>query len=79
MNLVSSAAETSFVNKNFSDSSLEDHDNDDYDESESASFSRSDGTDLYDLDPKDKQNDDDAPKGIHQNAKQADKPPLQKK
>ena len=79
MNLVSSAAETSFVSKNFSDSSLEDHDNDDYDENESASFSSSDGTNLYDLDAKYKQADDDAPKGIHQNVKQADKPPLQKK
>ena len=76
---MSSAAETSFVNNNFSDSSLEDHDNDDYDESESASFSRSDGTDLYDLDAKDKQADDDAPRGIHQNVKQADKLPLRRK
>ena len=68
-----------FVNENFSDSSLEDHDNDDYDESKHASFSRSDGTDLYDLDAKDKQADDDTPRGIHQNVKQAGKPPLRKK
>ena len=68
-----------FVNENFSDSSLEEHDNDDHDESKHASFSRSDGTDLYDLDPKDKQADNNAPKGIHQNVKQADKRPLQKK
>ena len=76
---MSSAAETSFVNENFSDSSLEEHDNDDDDESEPASFSRSDGTDLNDLDAEDKQADDYAPRGIHQNVRQADKPTLQKK
>ena len=76
---MSSAAETSFVNENFSDSSLQEHDNDDDDESEPASFSRSDGTDLNDLDAEDKQADDDAPRGIHQNVRQADKPPLRKK
>ena len=58
LNLVSSAAEISFVNENFSDSSLEEHDNNDNDESEPASFSRSDGTDLNDLDTEDKQADD---------------------
>ena len=79
MNLVSSAAETSLVNENFSDSSLEEHDNDDDDESEPASFSRSDGTGLNDLDFEDKQADDDAPRGVHQNVRQADKPPLRKK
>ena len=73
---MSSAAETSFVNENFSDSSLEEHDNDDDDESKPASFSRSDGTDLNDLDAEDKQADDDAPRGIHQNVRQADKLPL---
>ena len=79
LNLVSSAADTLFVNeKYFSDSSLEEHDNDD-DESKPASFSRSDGTDLNDLDAEDKQADDDAPRGIHQNVRQADKPPLRKK
>ena len=76
LNLVSSAAVTSFVNKNFSDSSLEEHDNNDDDESEPTSFSRSDGTDLDDLDAEDKQADDDAPRGIHPNVRQADKPPL---
>ena len=76
LNLESSAAETSFVNENFSDSSLEEHDNDDDDESEPASFSRSDGTNLNDLDAEDKQADNDAPRGIHQNVRQADKPPL---
>ena len=76
---MSSAAETSFVNENFSDSSLEEHDNDDDDESKPASFSRSDGTDLNDLDAEDKQADDDAPRGIHQNVRQADKPPMWKK
>ena len=76
---MSSAAETSFVNENFSDSSLEEHDNDDDDESKPASFSRSDGTDFNDLDAEEKQADDDAPRGIHQNVTQADKPPLQKK
>ena len=60
-------------------SSLEEHDNDDDDESEFASFSRSDGTDLNDLDAEDKQADDDAPRGIHQNVRQADKPPSRKK
>ena len=65
-----------FVNENFSDSSLEEHDNDDDDESEPASFSRSDGTDLNDLDAEDKQADDDTPRGIHENVRQADKPPL---
>ena len=55
---MSSAAEISFVNENFSDSSLEEHDNNDNDESEPASFSRSDGTDLNDLDTEDKQADD---------------------
>ena len=79
LNLVSSAAETSFVNENFSDSSLQEHDNDDDDESEPASFSRSDGTNLNDLDAEDKQADNDAPRGIHQNVRQADKPPLRKK
>ena len=39
---MSSAAETSFVNESFSDSPLEQHDNDDDDKSEPASFSRSD-------------------------------------
>ena len=34
---------------------------------------------MNDLDAEDKQADDDAPKGIHQNLRQADKPPLQKK
>ena len=72
---MSSAAEASFVSENFSDSSLEKHDNDDDDES----FSRSDGTVLNDLDAEDKQADDDAPRGIHQNVRQADKPPLRKK
>ena len=76
---MSSAAETSFLNKNFSDSSLEKHDTGDDDESEPASFSRSDGTDLNDLDAEDKQADGDAPRGIHQNVRQADKPPLWKK
>ena len=79
LNLVSSAADLLFVNENFSDSSLEEHDNDDDDESEPASFSRSDGTNLNDLDAEDKQADNDAPRGIHQNVRQADKPPLQKK
>ena len=79
MNLESSAAETSFVNENFSDSSPEEHDNDDDDESEPASFSRSDGTDVNDLDAEDKQADDYAPRGIHQNVRQADKAPLRKK
>ena len=74
-----SAAKTSFVNKKFSNSSLEEHDNDDDDESEPASFSRSGGTDLNDLDAEDKQANDDAPRGIHQNVMQADKPPLRKK
>ena len=72
---MSSAAEASFVSENFSDSSLEKHDNDDDDES----FSRSDGTVLNDLDAEDKQADDDAPRGIHQNVRQADKPPTRKK
>ena len=45
--------------------------NDDDDESKPASFSRSDGTDLNDLDAEDKQADDDAPRGIHQNVRQA--------
>ena len=76
LNLVSSAAETSFVNENFSDSSLEEHDNDDDDESEPANFNRFDGTDLNDLDAEDNQAEDDAPKEIHQNVRQADKPPL---
>ena len=67
LNLVSSAAKTSFVNENFSDSSLKEHNNDDDDESEPASFCRSDGTDLDDLDAEDKQVDNDAPRGIHQN------------
>ena len=53
--------------------------NDDDDESKPASFSRSDGSDLNDLDAEDKQADDDAPRGIHQNVRQADKPPLRKK
>ena len=79
LNLVSSAAETSFVNETFSESSLEEHGNDKDDESDPVSFSRSDGTNLNDLDAKDKQVDDDAPRGIHQNVRQADKPPLQKK
>ena len=79
MNLVSSAAVTSFINEIFSDSSLEEHDNDDNDESEPSNFSRSDRTDLNDLDAEDKQADDDAPRGIHQNVRQADKPPLRKK
>ena len=79
LNLVSSAADTSFVNENFSDSSLQEHDNDDDDESKPASFSRFDGTNLNDLDAEDKQADDDAPRGIHQNVRQADKPPLRKK
>ena len=79
LNLVSSAAETLFVNENFSDSSLEEHGNDVDDESEPASFSRSDGTDLNDLDAEDKQGDDDAPRGIHQNVRQVAKPPLRKK
>ena len=79
LNLVSSAADLLFVNENFSDSSLEEHDNDDDDESEPASFSRSDGTNLNDLDAEDKQADNDAPRGIHQNVRQADKPPLRKK
>ena len=80
LNLVSSAADTLFVNeKYFSDSSLEKHDNDDDDESKPASFSRSDGTDLNELDAEDKQDDDDAPRGILQNVRQADKPPLRKK
>ena len=79
LNLVSSAAKASFVNENFSDSSLEEHDNDDDDERKPASFSRSDGTNLNDLDAEDQQADDDAPRGIHQNVTQADKPPLQKK
>ena len=73
---MSSAVETSFVNENFSDSSLEEHDNDDDDEREPASFSRSDSTDLNDLDAEDKQADNDAPRGIHQNVRQADKPTL---
>ena len=73
---VSSAAETSFVNENFSDSSLEEHDVDDDDESKPARFSRSDGTDFNDLDAEDKQADDDASRGIYQNVRQADKPPL---
>ena len=34
---------------------------------------------MNDLDAKDKQADDDAPREIHQNVKQADKPPLRKK
>ena len=76
LNLVSSAAETLFINENFSNSSLEEHDNDHNDEREPASFSRSDVTDLNDLDAEDKQADDDAPRGIHQNVRQADKPPL---
>ena len=76
---MSSTVETSFVNENFSDSSLKEHDNDDDDESKTASFSRSDGTDLNDLDAEDKQVDNDAPRGIHQNVRQADKPPLRKK
>ena len=76
---MSSTVETSFVNENFSDSSLKEHDNDDDDESKPASFSRSDGTDLNDLDAEDKQVDNDAPRGIHQNVRQADKPPLRKK
>ena len=79
LNLVSSAAQTSFVNENSSDSSLEEHDNDDDDESKPVSFSRSDGTDLNNLDAEDKQADDDAPRRIHQNVRQADKPPLRKK
>ena len=58
--------------------SLEQHDNDD-DENEPASFTRSDGTDLNDLDAEDKQAGDDAPRGIHQNVRQAYKPPLLKK
>ena len=73
---MSSAAETLFVNENFSDSSLEEHDNGDDDKSKLASFSRSDGTDLNDLGAEDKQADDDAPRGIHQNVRQTDKPPL---
>ena len=76
---MSSAAETLLVNENFSDSSLEEYDNEDDDESQPASFSRSDGTDLNDLDAEDKQADDDAPRGIHQNVRQADKPPMWKK
>ena len=79
LNLASSAAKTLFVNENFSDSSLEEHDNDDDDESKLASFSRSDGTNLNDLDAEDKQAGNDAPRGIHQNVRQADKPPLRKK
>ena len=79
LNLVSSAAETSFLNENFSDYSLQEHDNDDDDESEPASFSRSDGTNLNDLDAEDKQADDDAPRGIYQNVRQAAQPPLRKK
>ena len=79
LNLESSAAETSFVNENFSGSSPEEHDNDDDDESEPASFSRSDGTDVNDLDAEDKQADDYAPRGIHQNVRQAGKAPLRKK
>ena len=73
LNLVSSAAGTSFINEIFSDSSLEEHDNDGDDESEPSSFSRSDSTDLNDLDAEDKQADDDAPRVIHQNVRQADK------
>ena len=73
---MSSAAETLLVNENFSDFSLEEYDNEDDDESQPASFSRSDGTDLNDLDAEDKQADDDAPRGIHQNVRQADKFPL---
>ena len=61
------------------DSSLEEHDNDDDDESEFASFSRSDGTDLNGLDAEDKEADDDATRGIHQDVRQSDQPPLQKK
>ena len=79
LNLVSSAAETSFVNETFSDSSLEEHGNDEDSESDPVSFSRSDATDLNDLDAKDKQVDDDAPREIHQNVRQDDEPPLQKK
>ena len=45
----------------------------------STSFSRSDGTDLNDFDTEDRQADNDAPRGIHQNVRQADKPPLRKK
>ena len=50
---MSSAAETSFVNETFSDSSLEEHGNDEDSESDPVSFSRSDATDLNDLDAKD--------------------------
>ena len=45
--------------------------NDDDDESKPASFSRSDDIDLNDLDAEDKHADDDAPRGIHQNVRQA--------
>ena len=76
---MSSPAETSFINENFSNSFLEEHDNDDDDESEPTSFNRSDGTDLNDLDAEDKQADNDAPRGVQQSVSQADKPPLQKK
>ena len=76
---MSSAAEASFANENFSDSFLEELDNDDDDENKPASFSKSDGTDLNDLDAEDQQADDDAPRRIHQNVRQADKPPLRKK
>ena len=54
LNLVSSAAETSFVNENLWDSSFEEHDDDD-NESESVSLNQSDDTDLNDIDAEDKQ------------------------
>ena len=64
------------MHEKFSESSLKENDNDDHDENKPASFSRSDGTDLNDLDAEDKQADDDAPRGIHQNVRHTDKPSL---